>query len=118
VTSEPGGFVYLASPYSHPDPAVREARFDAVARNVAALMRSGVHLYSPITHTHPIAIRGDLPTDWSYWEGYDRVMIAAASELWVLMIDGWGESRGVAAEIAIAVAMHKPVRFVEPLNVT
>lgn len=45
--------VYLATPYSHPDPKVREARFQAVNAVAAQLMRDGHHVYSPISHAHP-----------------------------------------------------------------
>jgi len=108
--------IYLASPYSSDDLAVRDARFEAVCREAARLMQGGVHAYSPIAHTHPIAMRGDLPTDWAFWESYDRVMIDAATEVWVLMLDGWQESRGVAAEIKIADEAGKPVRYVTPVE--
>lgn len=106
--------VYLASPYSDPDHAVMEARFEAVCREAAVWMGRGVHVFSPIAHTHPIAVRGDLPKDWTFWEQYDRVMLAAASELWVLTLDGHERSRGVAAEVAIAGELGIPVRYVAP----
>jgi hypothetical protein len=32
--------IYLASPYSHPDPLVRKARFDAACRATADLIRA------------------------------------------------------------------------------
>lgn len=88
-----------------------EARFDAVCRAAAVLMGRGLHVYSPIAHTHPIAIRGSLPTTWEYWAGYDRVMIAACTEVMVLTIDGWRTSRGVTAEIGIAAALGVPVTY-------
>ena len=106
--------IYLASPYSSHDDAIRDGRFEAACRESAILMREGVHIYSPIAHTHPIAMRGNLPTGWEFWESYDRVMIAACAEVWVLTIDGWDTSRGVAAEMRIAGEMGKPVRLIEP----
>lgn len=104
--------VYLASPYSHPDPAVVEARFEAVCRAAGRLMADGVLVYSPIAHTHPIAVRSALPTGWTYWERYDRAMIAACDHLTVLMLDGWDESRGVTAELAIAGELGRPVTYI------
>jgi hypothetical protein len=59
--------IYLSSPYSAPDPAVREARFQAACRATAELMRAGRIVYSPIVFSHPLTAFG-LPTDWSYWE--------------------------------------------------
>ena len=64
--------IYLACPYSHPDRTVRLARFDAANRAAGALMREGYHVFSPISHTHPIAEACELPLDFSFWEQYDR----------------------------------------------
>lgn len=109
--------VYLASPYSHPDPAVREARFRAACAAAAHLMRAGVLVFSPIAHTHPIACAGGLPTGWEFWERYDRAVLAACGELAVLKLPGWTESKGIRAEIVIARELGSPVRYVEPADV-
>lgn len=104
--------IYLASPYSHADPAVRQQRFETVCFVAANLMREGTHVYSPIAHTHPIALKGDLPKGWDFWEAFDRKMLAACQECWVVMMDGWRESKGVQAEIKIAEEMGLPVKYV------
>ena len=106
--------IYLASPYSHHDPAVRQQRFETVCFVAANLMREGKHVYSPIAHTHPIAMKGDLPKGWDFWEQFDRKMISACQEVWVVMMDGWQESKGVAAELAIAGEMGLKVRYIQP----
>jgi len=108
------GLVYLATPYSHDDPDVRQRRFEIVNRVAAKLMRDGVHIYSPISHTHPIAMAGDLPKGWDFWEKYDRVVLAACVKVIVLRQKGWDQSTGVAAEIAIAKEMGLPVEFIDP----
>lgn len=105
--------VYLATPYSHPDQKVREARFKAVNAVAAQLMRDGHHVYSPISHTHPIALAGDLPKGWDFWEAHDRTFIEWAEEVHVLLADGWQESTGVKAEICISSELGKPVRYIE-----
>jgi len=102
---------YLASPYSDPDPAVRLQRFEAVCKAAATLMRHGVYVFSPIAHTHSIAMAGELPLGWDFWERYDREMIAACDEVLVLCLEGYNKSRGVQAEIAIAEELDIPVRF-------
>jgi hypothetical protein len=104
--------IYLASPYSHPDPDVMEGRFKCVCVLAADLMRRGERIFSPIAHTHPIAVAGELPRGWDFWRQYDEDMIRAADEVWVYTMDGWRESKGVQAEIEIAKAMGKPVRYV------
>lgn len=106
--------VYLATPYSHPDEAVREERFRAVNTAAAELMRKGMHIYSPISHTHPIALAGDLPLGWEYWQAYDRAILSACCKLIVLMLDGWKESKGVTGEIAIACELGLDVEYISP----
>ena len=108
--------IYIASPYSHPDPAVREARFQAACHAAAELMRQGKIVFSPISHSHGIARYG-LPKDWAYWEACDRKHLEACDELVVLTLDGWQESVGVQAEIQIARQLGKPVSFLEPNRV-
>ena len=63
--------IYLASPYSHPDPAVRERRFRAACSAAAFLLQAGHAVFSPIAHGHVLAEHG-LPTDWSFWQRFDR----------------------------------------------
>lgn len=105
--------IYLASPYSHPDFAVREARFRAACRAAAELMRAGHVVLCPVAHSHPLTAFG-LPTDWSYWERCDREFLRRCDEVAVLMLDGWQASVGVQAEIRYAQELGKPVRYVTP----
>ena len=96
------GLVYLACPYSHLGLLRRELRFATANRVAAILMARGLLIFSPISHSHPIARAGDLPTDWAYWERYNRAILGCCSGLLVLAIDGWRESVGVQAELQIA----------------
>ena len=86
--------IYLATLYSHSDPDVKQRRFDAVNRAAAKLMRRGWHVYSPISHSHPMALAGA------------RVI--------VLRQDGWRESTGVRSEMEIAAELGLPVAFMDP----
>jgi hypothetical protein len=103
--------IYLASPYTHPSPAVRAARFDAACLAAARLIAGGDMVFSPIAHTHPILVRGRLPSGWDYWERFDRRMIAASDEVAVLTLEGWEKSTGIRAEIQITSELGKPVWF-------
>lgn len=107
-------FVYLACPYSHPDRDVRVARFEAANKAASALMRQGMKVFSPISHTHPIAEAGELPLGWDFWNEYDRAFIERSCKVIVLRVDGWRESTGVNAEVAIADELHIPVEFADP----
>jgi hypothetical protein len=103
--------IYLASPYWHSEVAVREARFQAACRQTVLMLRHGMPTFSPIAQSHPMAPYG-LPGGWDFWEGYDREFLGFCSELWVLTIDGWRQSRGVNAEIGITREARKPIRYV------
>lgn len=105
--------IYLASPYSHPDFEVREARFRRACEVAGRLMAQGEIIYSPIAHTHPISLVCKLPGDWKFWERYDREMIKVADKLYVLRMEGWQESIGVPAEIAIATDYGIPIQYLE-----
>ena len=106
--------IYLASPYSHEDPAVQNRRFRVVCRVAARLMRQGHQVFSPIAHSHPIAESGGLPGDWAFWEAYDHTMMDACKELWVVMMDGWATSRGIMAEVGYMQAAGKQVAYIRP----
>jgi hypothetical protein len=94
--------VYLASPYTHPDPAVMQRRFEEICAVAARFIKRGEHIFSPIAHTHPIALAGELPANFWYWEQYAKEMLSVCGELWVYEMDGWRESKGIALEIKIA----------------
>ncbi len=104
-------YIYLASPYSHEFPIVREKRFLDVCEAAGHLMKRGYHIFSPIAHCHPIAKLCDLPKGFDYWNEYDYVLLAGAKELWVLTLEGWEKSTGIQGEVQIADEYGKPVRF-------
>lgn len=105
---------YLATPYSSHDPQVRLDRFLTVNAVASRLMSDGEHVYSPISHCHPIAVAGALPKDWNYWREYCITMMRCCTTLKVLMVPGWKESVGVDAEIAIAQNLNIPVEYIQP----
>lgn len=103
--------IYLASPYTHESLDVMRQRFDAVVCVAAQLMRDGYFIFSPISHTHPIASEHSLPRGWEYWQEYDELIISRCDRLMVLMLDGWKESKGVNAEIEIAERLNLPIEY-------
>lgn len=105
--------IYLASAYSHPDPAVREERYKTACFATAKLMATGKFVFSPIAMTHGVCLAGK-PEEfqYEYWEKFDRFMIDLADEFWVLMMDGWRESKGIKAELIYATERLKPIRYV------
>lgn len=109
------GLKYIATPYSHPDPAVRIQRFKVVTVIAARLRRRGYHVFSPITQGHVMASAAKLPLDWDYWQEDARLALAACNGLIIVTQRGWQESVGVQAEIEIAREMGMPIFKVQPI---
>jgi len=105
---------YIASPYSHESHESHEVmrhRFEAVCDYAGQQMTAGNVVYSPIAHSHPIAVRGGLPTDWGFWQTFDHVMLTRCDAMTVLMLPGWDESVGVKSEVATALALGISVDY-------
>lgn len=91
--------IYLASPYSHTDPKVMEARYEETLDYMHYLLSSSRWAFSPIVHCHELAKKHYLPTDYAYWKKYNFHMLARCEELYILGLDGWRASKGVKAEL-------------------
>lgn len=105
--------LYLISPYTHPDCAVREQRFLAAYRAAAGLTQGGYFVYSPIVSGHPLVAYG-LPGDWDFWKHGDWHLLEMSEDVAVLTLDGWRESIGVRAEISLAESLGKAIRYLPP----
>ena len=105
--------IYLASPYSHDNPRIREQRFNEVCKAAAVLMQQGLFVFSPIAHSHPIAQYG-LPTNFEYWQKYNDAWMECCSKLFILTIGGWTTSKGIAGEILMAEKLSKPIYLLLP----
>lgn len=101
--------IYLASPYTHADPTVRSMRFLAACRAAAEMMRDGMIVYSPIAHSHPIALWNDMPVEWKFWRRQCLAMLFQCDAMVILTLDGWEQSVGVAAEIKSATDWQIPI---------
>lgn len=91
-------FAYLASPYSHPDEDVREARYLEALKATAWLLQNKIWVHSPIVHCHELAKLYRLPKDANFWMDYNFAVLERASELLILTIDGWQSSHGIRQE--------------------
>lgn len=110
------GLLYLASPYSHPDPAVKERRFRDACRIAGRLMKAGHQVFAPIPHSHSIEqhFEDGQVEGMAFWLEQDFAVLQRCSKLVVLMLDGWEQSKGVAAEIAFAQEHGIPFEFMAP----
>lgn len=104
------GYWYLATVYTkHPDGI--SAAFAGACEAVATLWRErGVKTFSPIAHTHPVAIHGGIdPLDHTIWMPLDEPMMRAAHGLLVVEMPGHEHSKGIAAEVEAFRSMNKPI---------
>lgn len=110
-------FIYLACPYTSPDPEVRQTRVEVASVIAAGLAVAGKAVYSPITHGHPMSqhLPPRLLKDHDFWMGQCLPILAAADELWLLPMEGWSVSRGVREELAFAEQHGIPVKFISHL---
>ena len=105
--------IYLAIPYS----GMEEESFRIANEITADFMREGHIVFSPISHSHHIAIAHNLPTDWAFWKKFDESFIEWCDELHAVIVGENGlellaKSKGATAEIEIAKSLNKPIGYV------
>jgi len=105
--------IYLASPYTDPSAVIMDQRYEAAMHCTALMLRRRMYVYSPIVHCHELAKRHELPRDFEFWQKYDLHMLDRSSQILVLKLPGWQESRGVTAELAHARSTCMPRALVE-----
>lgn len=103
-----GKKIYLALPYSHSDPYIREVRYKTATSVAASLMKQGAIVFSPITYGHQLCQFG-IDTGFETWSGIDYPMISWADELWLLELEGYDVSFGVNEELEYAMRREIPV---------
>ena len=102
---------YLGTPYSKYPDGIEEA-FKLACQQAALLIKAGIKVYSPIAHTHPIAIHGGMdPHDHGLWIPADLPFMRNAYGLIVLMANGWKESKGLSIEIDDFTKDGKPIVY-------
>ena len=106
------GFWYLATPYSKYPGGVDEA-YLAALRVFEQLRQNKVLIYSPIAHTHGLAVRYNLDGNFKFWQKHNDIMIMASSGIIVAMLPSWKESRGIENEVEFAQRIGKPVIYYE-----
>lgn len=103
--------IFIASPYTDPEPEVMTARAAVARELVAHMTRQGLYVYSPIVHFHGVAVVHSLPREYAFWQGHSRIMIERADGFAILAIPGWRESVGLKDEEIIARARGLPVSY-------
>ena len=99
--------IYLASPYSHPDLAVRNRRFSQAVHTTLELQADGVNVFSPIVYGHAIAtwqeereyLLEEIDTTAAGWQAFNFEMFNLCNSMKVIGLVGWVESIGVTMEL-------------------
>jgi hypothetical protein len=100
--------IYVASPYTHHDPLVMHQRYEQVAKFCEWQFQKGLLVFSPVLHCHNLS---SLPRDVDFWWEYNRWFLVKCDKLYVLMIDGYQESKGVNKEIDLARKLMKLIYY-------
>ncbi len=108
--------IYLAQPFKHKKLEVEEARFNLAVACAAELIQRGYFVYSPIVNSYPQNKTFVESQDFSFWRPFDFHMLSKADQLWIMKIEGWRESVGLAAEIDFAKAMGISSRSYSPTH--
>lgn len=112
---EKGKFIYLASPYNHPDWDVMTENFNQVSELAADCVSKGYVVFAPITYGHTLVGFKSMTTDQEFWMGLCLTFLERADELWVYQMPGWDNSYGIAAEIKYAQEHNIPILYI-PYN--
>jgi Domain of unknown function (DUF1937) len=94
--------IFLACPYSHPDPQVTEQRFLACNKVAGWIIQAGAAVYSQVSMSHPINLafenREGLEIG-KLWAPVDATFMEFLDELIILDLEGWDASSGIKREI-------------------
>lgn len=105
---------YLATPYTKFQPDL-DAAYRAAAKLCGRLLDAGVTAYSPIAHSHSLALHAGLdPLDEPMWYAHNLLLMARCDSLIVAHLPGWDDSKGVAFEIAHFRLRGDPIFDLDP----
>ena len=105
--------VYLASPYTNPDDAIREKNYKMVSEISASLTSQGLVVFSPISYGHNLLRFKNMPNDWEFWFNFCVTFLLKCDKLVVCKMPGWEQSIGVQEEIEIASKHCIPIEFID-----
>lgn len=107
--------IYVAAPYTHPEPHMMAYRFEFCRRWLAetfAQTELGNIRYSPIVHWHSVAGVYNLGVTAETYEQHNKTMLSVMDRLEVLNIPGWNTSVGVDMEMKWAQEFGIPITHI------
>ena len=100
---------YLATPYSKYPGGIAGA-YELACKQSALLISNGVHVFSPIAHSHGIATHGDLdPLSHDLWLAMDRTYMDLCCGCIFLLAESWEKSYGMEQERLHFEKKFKPI---------
>jgi hypothetical protein len=106
--------VYLATPYTRYPQGIRKA-FEDASRLAGKLIDDGVNVFSPIVHSHPIAIFGRIdPLSHAIWTPRNEPFINASDTCLVGKFESWDKSDGITYEIDRFKTQRKKIYYIDP----
>jgi hypothetical protein len=102
------------SPYSNPDPAKQELNYEWAKLAVVLFTMRGVPVYSPIVHSHPVAVSYNLPGNSSYWFAQNQAFMERSGSATIFTVPGWENSQGIKEEVSEFSLLGKALSFLSP----
>ena len=108
------GLCYLATPYTNYPDGHEQAFIDA-SKLVARMIIAGFSVFSPIVHTHSVAVHGNLnKTDHNFWLGVDDDFMIVSKTLLIAQMKSWEESDGIERELKRFKELEKKYYYLDP----
>lgn len=98
--------VYVAGPYSNPDPAIRSVNVNQAMFYTAKLTEMGLWCFSPILNSN---FPGADDASWEHWLTGDLRLLAACDAIYLM--PRWELSRGARREHQEAAHLKLPAFF-------
>lgn len=100
---------YLATPYSKYPHGIAGA-YELACKQSALLISHGIHVFSPIAHSHGIAFHGELDAlSHDLWLKMDQTYMDLCVGCIFLLAESWEKSFGMAQEKWYFEQVGKPV---------
>ena len=109
--------LYIACPYSHPDPEIREHRYRMSCMAASKLFQAGIVAFNPLANSVPAVEFGGIDLAHSDWMAIDLPILRRSDELLILGLDNWTKSEGVKSEMFEALANAKPITLIEEKHI-
>ena len=104
---------YVSAPYSKIDDKHALMRLIAKQSGMWMLANPGWFAITGLVHHYAAQECSELGTDYVFWETWCEEFLQQCDKLLVLEIDGWDNSVGVQAEIALAHRLMIPVEYLK-----